>query len=287
VTSDPSAAPPASASGSKITAYALGSSDRERRRLMQQGGILRELLASAFRSASIGSGMRVLDIGSGAGDVAMLAAELVGPTGSVVGLDRDPTSVAWATRRVAEAGYANIRFRAGEFNDFTDSQPFDALVGRFILMYLPDPVATLRHLAQQLRGGAAIAFFEPDFTVQSSVFPEMPEFRRFGEWMREALRCSGATIDMGMRLHAAYRDAGFVNTAIAVSHLSGCGFSREMAEFIAETLRSVLPKLVEYGIATREEVQIDTLADRMEAASRAADPQWVGPRYIAAWAKKP
>jgi ubiquinone/menaquinone biosynthesis C-methylase UbiE len=287
VASDSSNPPPRSDSGSHTTAYVLGSSDRERRRLMKQGELLRELLADAFRSAGIGPGMRVLDIGSGAGDVAMLAAELVGPTGSVVGLDRDSASVAWATKRVSEAGIANIHFQTAEFNEFTDSQPFDALVGRFILLYLPDPAATLRHLAQVLRSGAAIAFFEPDFTVPSRVFPEMPEFERYGAWIAEALSRSGARIDMGMRLYATYRDAGFVGTETAVSHLSGCGITREMAEYMTETLRSVLPKLEQYGIATREEVQIDTLADRAMAAGRAADPQWVSTRYIAAWAKKP
>ena len=55
----------------------------------------------------------------------------------------------------------------------------------------------------------------------------------------------------------------------------------------AETIRSILPKIVQYGIATLEEVQIDTLADRMDAAVRDADPQWVGSRYISAWARKP
>jgi ubiquinone/menaquinone biosynthesis C-methylase UbiE len=267
--------------------YAIGSTDRERQRLMRQGAVLRGFLASAFRAAGIGPGMRVLDLGCGVGDVAMLAAEFVGPAGSVIGIDRHPASVAWASKRVAEAGYTKIHFQTTEFQAFADSKPFDALVGRFILMYLPDPVTTLRHLAQQLRPGAAIAFMEPDFTVDSRIFPEITQFKDCGTWISEALRHSGARIDMGMRLHATYRDAGFVNTATEVSHLSGCGFSREMAEFFAETIRSILPKIVQYGIATHEEVQIDTLADRMDAACRDADPQWVSSRYISAWARKP
>ena len=68
---------------------------------------------------------------------------------------------------------------------------------------------------------------------------------------------------------------------------SGCGFSREMAKFFAETIRSILPKIAQYGIATHEEVQIDTLADRMDATCRDADLQWVSSRYISAWARKP
>ncbi len=250
----------------------MGSSDRERQRLMQQGAILREPLAAAFRAAGIGPGMRVLDIGCGVGDVAMLAAELVGPSGSVVGLDRDAANVAWGSRRVTEAGFANIRFQVGEFSDFWDSQPFDAL---------------LRRLSEQLRSGAVIAFMEPDFTAMSTVFPEMPLFRQCEEWSREAFRRAGARIDMGMRMYHTYRDAGFVNTATTVSQLSGCGVRREMIKFFVEGIRSILPKIEQYSIATREEVQIETLADRLEAAGRAADPQWVSLRYIAAWARKP
>lgn len=267
--------------------YAMGSSDRERERLMRQGAVLRGFLTSAFRAAGIVPGMRVLDLGCGVGDVAIVAADLVGPSGSVVGIDRDAASVAWASKRIAEAGYKNIRFQTTEFHDFSDSLPFDTLVGRFILLYLPDPVATLRYLSQQLRPGGVISFMEPDFTVDSRVLPEMSQFKECGTWVREVLRRSGARIDMGMRLYGTYRDAGFTNTATEVTHLSGCGCSREMAEFFAETIRSVLPKIIQYGIATREEVQIDTLADRMEAACRDADPQWVGARYISAWARKP
>jgi ubiquinone/menaquinone biosynthesis C-methylase UbiE len=267
--------------------YAMGSTDRERQRLMLQGGILRQPLESAFRLAGIASGMRVLDIGCGVGDVAMLAAEIVGPSGSVVALDRDAASIDWAARRAAEAGIAHIQFHAGEFDQFHEAGAFDALVGRFILLYLPDPVATLRHLAHSLRSGATIVFMEPDFTVPSSVFPPMPDFKDCEKWVSETLQRSGARVDMGMRLHHTYRDAGFLNTKTMVSHLSGCGVSRQMADFFVETIRSLLPKILEYGIATPEEVQIDSLGDRMFAAAREADPQWVGSRYILAWAQKP
>jgi ubiquinone/menaquinone biosynthesis C-methylase UbiE len=244
-------------------------------------------LTSAFRQAGIQPGMRVLDLGCGVGDVAIAAADLIGSTGSVVGIDRDAASVAWANKRVSEAGYKNIRFQTAEFLEFADSEKFDALVGRFILMYLPDPVAVLRHLSHHLRSGAAIAFMEPDFTVDSRILPDFPQFKACSTWVSEALRHSGARIDMGMRLYATYRAAGFVNTATEVTHLSGCGISREMADFFAETIRSILPKIVQYGIATLEEVQIDTLAERMDAAVRDADPQWVSSRYISAWARKP
>ena len=231
--------------------------------------------------------MRVLDVGSGVGDVAFLAADLVGPQGSVVGVDRDPENVTWAAKRAAEAGRSNIHFLAKEFTDFSNAQPFDALVGRFILMYLPDPVATLRLLSRQLRSNAAIAFCEPDYTVLSTAVPEVPLLRQCEEWQREAFRRAGARIDMGMRLYHTFRDSGFVDTGMTVSQLSGYGVRRELIEFFTEGIRSILPKIEELRIATREEVDIDSLADRIEAQARAVDPQWVSIRYISAWARKP
>ncbi len=265
----------------------MGFSNRERERLMRQGSIMQEPTAAMFRAARIAPGMRVLDLGSGAGDVAMLAADLVGPTGSVLGLDRDGDSVAWATRRVTDAGYTNVRFQLCEFNDFTDAIQFDALVGRFILMYLTDPATALMKLSAQLRTGAIVAFFEPDYTVLSSAFPDVPLFRQCEQWFVSTLRASGACVDMGMRLHQTLRAAGFINAASMVWHLSGCGLQPGLAAFYSETIRSILPKIVEHGIASSEEVEIDTLADRLETAVRAADPQWVGIRNIGAWAYKP
>ena len=70
--------------------YVLGRSERESQRLVKQSIFLRPSTERVFRKAGITAGMRVLDIGCGAGDVSFLAAELVGPTGSVVGVDRDP-----------------------------------------------------------------------------------------------------------------------------------------------------------------------------------------------------
>jgi ubiquinone/menaquinone biosynthesis C-methylase UbiE len=267
--------------------YAMGFTDRERERLMLQGRVMREMTAAGFRAAGIATGMRVLDLGCGVGEVAILAADLVGPSGSVVGLDRDAASVAWATRRAAEAGRTNIRFQAGEFSDFADERPFDALIGRFILLYLPDPGAMLRKLSERLRPGAVVAFFEGDITVPARLEPEIPLLRKCYIWMKEALRHSGACLDMGMRLYQSYLQAGFVNSGCLVSHLSGCGPRPGLNEFVAETIRSLLPKIEQYGIATREEVDIDTLAERLDAAVRAVNLQWVGPPYITAWATRP
>src|SRR5262245_55311254 len=71
------------------TDYALGRTDEEYERLVEQAEVLRPLTERMLRAAGIGAGMRVLDVGCGLGDVSFLVSELVGPGGSVVGIDLD------------------------------------------------------------------------------------------------------------------------------------------------------------------------------------------------------
>jgi ubiquinone/menaquinone biosynthesis C-methylase UbiE len=84
--------------------------------------------------------MRVLDVGSGAGDVAFLAADLVGPTGQVVGVDRSAAAPARARIRAEGRSLANVTFRESELSAMTFDQPFDAAIGRYVLCFQPDPV---------------------------------------------------------------------------------------------------------------------------------------------------
>ncbi|HEX2159616.1 MAG TPA: class I SAM-dependent methyltransferase [Actinomycetes bacterium] len=98
-------------------------------------------------------GMRVLDLGSGTGDVAFVAAELVGPAGEVVGIDSSPEAVATAQARAQQRGLGNVRFVMGDIHEPAPGGPFDVIVGRLVLMYVPDPPVVLRTQAALLRPG--------------------------------------------------------------------------------------------------------------------------------------
>jgi ubiquinone/menaquinone biosynthesis C-methylase UbiE len=90
--------------------YALGSTDAEHERLIRQAALLASCTERFFREAGIASGQRVLDIGSGVGDVAMLVGQLVGPSGEVVGIEQDARSLARARARAADAGLSQVTF---------------------------------------------------------------------------------------------------------------------------------------------------------------------------------
>jgi ubiquinone/menaquinone biosynthesis C-methylase UbiE len=144
--------------------YFLGNTDAEHERLCRQAALLAPFTERLFRDAGLGAGQRVLDIGSGAGDVALLAARLVGENGQVVGVDRDAIALTKARMRALEAGIKNVKFIEGDILELTAAAPFDAVIGRFILQFMPDPMAVLRTLAALTRPGGVIVFQESHWT---------------------------------------------------------------------------------------------------------------------------
>ena len=144
--------------------YELGHSDRELRRLGTQAQLVDPMTRQFFINAGVAAGMRVLDIGSGAGDVAFLAAKLVGASGEVVGADRSPTAVEAAQTGAKARGLGNVSFRLGDPSALAFDRPFDAIVGRYVLMFSPEPTAMLKGIAPHLRPGGIIVFHESDFT---------------------------------------------------------------------------------------------------------------------------
>src|SRR4029077_16894137 len=140
--------------------YPLGHTDAEHERLIRQAARVAPITERFFREAEIGPGQRVLDLGSGVGDVAMLVARLVGPSGEVVAIERDARSVHRARARAAAANLHNVRFVETDIAHFSSDARFDAAVGRYILQFLPDPVEVLRSLSERVRPAGIIAFQE-------------------------------------------------------------------------------------------------------------------------------
>ena len=266
--------------------YVLGTSDRERQRLIAQARQLHDVTLDAFRWGGIAAGMRVLDIGCGAGDVAMLAADLVGPSGQVVTIDRDTDNLAFAQQRAAAAHYTNIEFRAADILTFSDT-PFDAIVGRYIFLFLPDRPAALRGLMRSLRTGGSVVIVEPDFTLPFPSIPHAPLFNKVGEWLLAVVAAGNINTDSGPALLRVFREAGLTGTKMDCRQWVGGGPGWEVYWLLAELIHSMLPALEKHGITTRAEADTDTLAARLEAEAVALGSVLFSYRSVSAWAKKP
>jgi len=264
--------------------YVLGRSEAESQRLIKQAAFLRPSTERVFRKAGIAEGMHVLDLGCGVGDVSFLAAELVGPTGSVVGIDFDPGVLALARERADETELTWVRFERRSVDTFTTTEPFDAVVGRFVLMYQADPVATLRHVSSLVKTGGLIVAQEPDFGVGIATSPTVALWQQVQEWVAETFRRGGVHHDIGARLYHVFRRAGLPGPAL-VEHITAGGGTamRPYCENSAEIVRSLLPSMEQLGVATAAEVLVDSLADRLERETCSAECQLTYIPLVGAW----
>ena len=265
-------------------AYVLGSTEFEHARLIRQATILAPHTERFFRDAGLAAGWRILDIGSGVGDVAMLAARLVGPTGEVVGIERDPRSIARARARVADAGLHNVSFSHCDVAAYPLGDRFDAVVGRYILMFLPDPVAVLRSIANAVRPGGVVAFQEVSWAPFHALSKHLPLWSATGALAWEALRRSGATPEMGLELPRLFRESGLRAQALQME--VPLGNSPEFISLVCDLFGSVLPTLERLAVHTDAVGDFATLAERVQAEVLASGGMAAFPALVGGWARK-
>jgi len=266
--------------------YPLGYSAHESRRLLAQAVLLADLTKEAFQKAGVGEGMRVLDLGCGPGDVSLLAANFVGASGSVVGVDRWEPSIATARMRVSETGLGNVQFIQGELEDFDLDEEFDAIIGRFILLYLRDPASLLRRLRKRLRRGGAFLFQEVDMSTVSE-HPPSALFAEVYRWIFGAFSSAGAERDMGAKLLPTFLSAGLPRPEmIAVTPVQS-GPNSPYYEFLSDMVVSMLPIIGRAGITSVTDVEVTTLADRLRQDAIDNERVIFAHRVVSAWTRVP
>lgn len=231
--------------------------------------------------------MKVLDIGSGAGDVALLLADLVGPRGAVVGVDINPAILDTARARVQALGWTNVTFLAGDVHSIALETDFDAVVGRWVLMHLPDPVTVLHQLLRHLKPGGLVGFQEGDFTYPPTAFPPAGLHQRVMQWTTPPPRHGGPGPKMGSKLYHAYLEVGLPAPQLRLDAPIGGGPDGPGYAYVADTVRSLLPMLEQMGVVRAEAVGLETLEDRLRAEVVGQQGVQMLPMVIGAWARKP
>jgi len=265
--------------------YILGHSEAEILRLQTQARILRPITERLLRSAGIRPGMRVLDLGSGAGDVAMLAAELVGSSGRVVGIDRNSQVLSIATERANRAGFKHLSFHETAVETFVDDAGFDLVIGRYVLIHQSDPVAFLRAAARLARPGGSIAFHELRLRDACHSVPNVPLWDMIVSLIGVALSSALPHCDAGGRLIEHFGHAGLPEPNLFCEiYISGAADAPHFA-WAVDTLRTLLPQLQRLGIIAADFMGIETLETRVRDAVRRAQSQVGGPPQVCAWTR--
>jgi trans-aconitate methyltransferase len=184
--------------------YVLGHTAIERQRLIRQARFLAPATEHFLQDAGIVSGMRVLDIGCGMGDVTLLVAQRVGPAGRVVSIDLDQAAIDTASRRASAVGLDNTMFHRADISTYTDAQPFDAIVGRLVLEFLPDPIGAIYRLSGLLRPGGIMALQEPSWKIWLAYTSHLPLRMAVTTLLRDAFVAGGANTEMELPLHQGF-----------------------------------------------------------------------------------
>jgi SAM-dependent methyltransferase len=268
--------------------YVLGRSENEERSLEERAKLFKPPTRHLFEDAGITTGMKVLDIGSGPGDVAFLAAELVGASGRVVGVDMNPAIVTAARARAQAAGLTHVSFIAGDIREVELAHDFDAVVGRFVLMYSADPAATLRAALRAVRDDGIAAFYEANMSPGAS-YPISPLHQWLGRCSSETFARGGVELAMGTKLHQVFLAAGLEAPRMCTDAFIGGErdwVERYVSAFGAGVLRSIMPLILQYGIATEDEIAIETFDRRYREEVLSQGSVIQGFPCVGAWARK-
>ena len=265
--------------------YVLGHSEDELKRLIDQARFFGDLTAQVLHLAGLGPGMRVLDVGCGAGDVSFLAASIVGPQGVVIGVDTSAEAVSLAAQRAAAAGLTNVHFLTQDLVDLMLDEPVDALIGRLVLMYFADPAVVLRRLTAFVKPGGVVAFQEIDLDGAKSE-PSCEQFETALQRIRQTFTRAGVDGRTGLQLGRLFREAGLPEPRMILGARVERGPDSLIYDQITQITRTLLPLMQRTGVATAEAVRIETLAGRIREQAVALNAMLISPSLIGAWAQK-
>jgi Methyltransferase domain len=178
-----------------------------------------------------------------------------------------------------------VRFLEGNPAEMRFDPTFDAVVGRLVLMYCPDPVDFVRKLTGCLRDGGLVVFQEFDCDNCRSC-PPAPAYEQAANWIRASLVAGGARLRLGLELFGIYLAAGLPEPSLVMEASIGGGRGCGAYQLIAEVVETLLPLIEKHRIATVAEVEISTLARRMRDEVVARNGVALSPALIGAWSRK-
>jgi len=247
--------------------YLLGRGEAEEARLRRQIADLAPDSDAQFERIGVKAGERILDIGCGPGGVLGLLAKRVGPSGSVLGIDRSPRFVELARRYVEDLALPQVKVQEGDAYDTKlPRRSFDGAHMRLVLVNVPEPERIVQEMVSLVRPGGWVASFEADLS-RHAFDPPLPEGDRLLDAYTAYSAARKVDLFIGRRLHRLYRAAGVTDIQVdAVVHIYPPGHARRSIR--RDFIKNVREQMIDGGFITRGE-----LVDAMAAIERhLADP---------------
>lgn len=263
--------------------YIHGSAPAEQRRLSLLNNLLND---SSLRALGAGAGERVLDVGSGLGQLSRAIARVAGP-GNVIGVERDPQQIAEAERQ-AEAGGERglVDFRQGDATELPLADDewggFDVAHSRFLLEHLADPQAVVDGMVRAVRPGGRIVLEDDDHDLLR-LYPAVPNFERLWGAYIETYDRLGNDPYIGRRLVSLLHAAGAAPARNDLLFFGSCAGNPSFQAFVDNFVGLILgapERIIDNSSLTRNELD-QTIAAFTAWGARDDAAMW----YATCWAE--
>jgi 2-polyprenyl-3-methyl-5-hydroxy-6-metoxy-1,4-benzoquinol methylase len=212
--------------------------------------------------SGINTGMRVLDVGCGTGDLSLLTAEFVGSSGEVVGFDVSESAIHEARHNILCKSLPMVHFFQSDIASLSqDIGKFDAIVGRRILMYLGNAVNSIQYLANFLKPDGIVVFQESNCLNSFLNGVSLPLHLKVQSWIWDTVSKEGGDIHIGMNLYSIMKAASLNVKCIKVEAII---HTMETGSDLAWVIKMMMDRIIRHGIATADEIGIDTLDMRLK-----------------------
>ena len=186
---------------------------------------------------------------------------------------------------VQESDQFSVSFLNPDVNNIVTDRPFDAVVGRFILMFLPDPIFVLRSVSRLVRPGGVLAFQEPSWIPMLALGDRLPLWSCVLRSIHETILRSGANPEMGLALYPIFQELGLPAPKM---HLAiPLGSDVDFLRVISDLVCSLRPLAEQHNVSLEELGGLDTLPDRICAEIAAANTVVSIVPLVGVWSRKP
>ena len=227
--------------------YVLGTHEEELARLGLQHRVWLPVVLDCWQRAGVTIGKRVLDVGAGPGYATVDLAEIVGPTGEVIALERSQNFVRAMEEACRARSLTNVKIH--EIDLMTDDLPaadYDFAWCRWVVSFVNDPALLIRKLARMMPKRSLSIFHEYGHYETWRFLPRLPMQERFREHVIATWRESGGEPDGAAGLSELLADNGFAIRS-ARPHVFCLRPRDYMWQWPATFIETYLPRLIEMG----------------------------------------
>ncbi|MDR0409017.1 MAG: class I SAM-dependent methyltransferase [Spirochaetaceae bacterium] len=211
--------------------------------------------------SGIKKGIRVLDVGCGAGDLSIMAAELVGGSGEVTGVDISQDALAAAKKLIVEKCISNVRFIQADIAKLPNNiGVFDVIMGRRVLMYQSNASQTIEGLLPFLSENGKMIFQESERMADSFNFSMLPLHSKIQNWIWDTVEKEGGNSHIGMQLYSEMKNAGL---KISLLRAEAILHTYESGSDLGWAAKMMASRMIEHNVVTAEELNVETLEYRL------------------------